>query len=59
MFTVKKVIDGQEVKVKLETAIQVSAFLTEGFELEVAKEYKEITEESEKVVNKGGRPKKS
>lgn len=56
MFTVKKVIDCQEVEVKLETAIQVSAFLTEGFELT---EDIEVTEEPEKVVNKGGRPKKS
>ena len=35
MFTVKKVIEGKEVKVNLEHLIQVSAFLTEGFELDV------------------------
>lgn len=57
MFTVKKVIDGKEVKVPLEQMIQVSAFLTEGFEL--VEELEEPTEPIEKPVNKGGRPRKS
>ena len=57
MFTVKKVIDGKEVKLSLEHFIQVSAFLTEGFELVVDSEHEESTEPPK--VNKGGRPKKS
>ena len=59
MYTVKKVIQGKEVEVKLEQLIQVSAFLTEGFELVKENQEKPIEQQIEKTVNKGGRPKKS
>lgn len=59
MYTVKKVIQGKEVEVKLEQLIQVSAFLTEGFELVEENQEQPIEQQIEKTVNKGGRPKKS